>query len=436
MPRLPSRKLRVIMTAAHGASNSELIPLGGGAAICERLCSAWTQSADDIELTLVAPNNSPQPGVKLKYLDVLHGQAPSSLSEWQYAKFCREFEAAATEYILQQRPDVVLTHDIAEAPSFALLERYGIPCVPILHVDVVDFFCKMYLKGVISPRRAEAFASCLRAYPVMPDILRLVFDKQAEATQFCPFLVVPSLGCQQIMLDTYPGLGPEKVAVIPWGAPPQSFTEEQILEASQELLGSLGITSSSPVICTLSRISPEKGLDRLLASLQYGQLQGQIPAGLTVVICGQAAYMQGQGFMRKLREQAQAITAARVVFAGHLAGPYKLAMLRRANLFVTASVHESYGLTTMEAMSASTGVLATDTVGSRQTVDDSCGCLLPIASLTPETMWEAIRQLFEHPDKLAQMGQAAYAKAAANPSSLATARLFDLLCQASATGVK
>lgn len=371
------RKLRIMMTAAHGAADSEKTPLGGGATICQYLCHYWAHNPG-VELTLLAPGSIPPEGVEFRRIDVLQGRSPASLSEFPYASFCRKFESATTQAILQAQPDVVLTHDIAEAPTFALLARWGIPCVPILHVDVLDFFCRMYLHEWITPQQAEKLARRLRPYPIVPDILRLVFDKQAEAAQFCPRLVVPSPGMAPILTSTYPELNSERVLCIPWGAAPQPYAPDRVAQAAQDMNRRLGISSEDRVVCMLSRISPEKGQEVLLQALLEGPVPDLLQQRVVVVICGAAAYMQGPSFMRRLRQLAQQLRPkVRVIFPGHLGGLDKAAMLTRAQVFVSASHHESYGLTTMEAMSYATPVLGLETPGTQATINADCGILIP-----------------------------------------------------------
>lgn len=396
------------MTAAHGGYGSESVPLGGGAAICERLCASWAGQ----DVTLLAPGPNPPPGVRYLRVDVLEGRAPSSLHELAYASFCRRFETALTETILRERPDVVLTHDISEGPTYAALARYGIPCVPILHVDVVDFFCRMYLHEKVAPWRAETVMRTLRPWPVVPDLLRLVFEKQAEAAASCPNLVVPSQGMAEVLQREYPEMPAGRVAVVPWGAPDHTPAAEP-----------LDLPLDGPVVVTLSRISPEKGQDVLLQALAVGEERGEVPPGLAVVICGDPAYMGGPAFMRRLRGLAARLRQVRVLFPGHLGGGRKRAILERADVFVSASRHESYGLTTMEAMAAGAPVLAVDTPGSRETVDPSCGRLVP----TGADLWPALRDLLADPQERARLSAGARRKAAEVTFSRAAARLLTLL---------
>ncbi|MCR4783219.1 MAG: glycosyltransferase family 4 protein [bacterium] len=483
--------LKVAMLAAHGGSNSNLVPLGGGAAVCERLVEAW-RNVSDLELTLIVPGsidgsnesvtdqptpsatspnetsynaalpepigkktkimkdpgaapminknsqnigqlsenpnntqNSPasvrtqaQPEAqeqaqaedtnshpsrfKLLRIPVLRaGERPCDLSEFRYAKFSRQFEKLATKKILELKPHVVLTHDISEGPNFKVLKANHIPCIPIFHVDVVDFFCRMYLGGRWSPKKCEHFWAKLRPYPIVPDILRLVFDKQADAVRTCPKLIVPSEGMKQVLLDTYgdkiKDLS-ERIEVIPWGAPVPRFTASQVIDAIPQINSEFNLNANDPVIVTLSRISPEKAQNKLLEALLWAEQVGKLPAHLTVFICGSASYMQGPRFFKKLRSMTEKLHKVRVIYPGHVGDLRKAALLARADVFVSTSCHESYGLTTMEAMQAGTPVVALDTPGARQTIKPHTGIIVENDIHPGPELWQAIHNILNNPD--------------------------------------
>ncbi len=121
------------------------------------------------------------------------------------------------------------------------------------------------------------------------------------------------------------------------------------------------------VIVTLSRLSPEKGIERLLAAVPHVDARGK---RLRVFICGGAAYMKGRAYERKLRRLAERVTTSRVEFTGHVVGAEKSALLQRADIFVSPSRHESYGLTIAEALAAGCRVISHHHYGAEGEVVD------------------------------------------------------------------
>ena len=61
-----------------------------------------------------------------------------------------------------------------------------------------------------------------------------------------------------------------------------------------------GVPHDARVLLTLSRISPEKGQDLLLEALLEWERRDDFPQHpLWLFVCGDAAFMQGQRFLRK-----------------------------------------------------------------------------------------------------------------------------------------
>ncbi len=424
---MADKNLKIAMLAAHGGSDSNKIPLGGGAAICERLLQAW-ENVDGLQIILIVPGYykaknstatlssegsisefvSTETGQKESASKVTtiqipllkENETPCNLSEFRYAKFCRQFEKASTKKLLELKPDIVITHDISEGPNFKQLNKHKILCIPIFHVDVVDFFCRMYLKEYVTPQKCVNLWEKIRFLPIVPDILRLVFDKQADAVQYCPKLIVPSQGMKQILLDTYGDNDnlSSKIEVIPWGSPTPQFGYSEVEDAIPQINSEYNLNPDDPVIVMLSRISPEKAQNKLLEALSWGEQIGRMPSNLTVFICGTASFMQGPRFMRKLKEVGKNLKRVRLIFPGHIGGLKKAAILSRATVFVTTSKHESYGLTTMEAMQQGTPVVAIETPGAIQTIRPHTGIIVPRQGYTAQKLWHEIYNILINPN--------------------------------------
>jgi glycosyltransferase involved in cell wall biosynthesis len=338
--------LEVLYSAAH-ADFPDTEPLGGGKAVADYLIREWREH-QPFALTILSPKSL---GLRLP-------KSLAQLSELEYARFCREFERAATAEILKRDPQrcAVLSNDISEGPEFAAIGERGYRVVTIFHVDVVEYFTRFYLRGLIRPETAARF----RWFGVMPNVLRLVFEKQYQCVRHSGRIVVPSAPMKQMILRCYPWCTPEKIVVLPWG-------DVSLHDTAGMAVIPYPVTDDEVVIVTLSRLSPEKGIERLLTALPHADAHGK---KLRVFICGGAAYMKGRAYERKLRRVAERVTTARIEFTGHVVGAEKAALLQRADIFVSPSRHESYGLTIAEARAAGCRVVSHSHYGAEGQVVD------------------------------------------------------------------
>src|SRR5579859_253137 len=163
-------------------------PLGGGAMVGLQLARHWQP---DGTWRLVVLGSGPEaPAAGLEYARLAGREEEIvELGELAYARFCLEFEEQTTEWILSRRAalkpgeTVVVVNDISEGPTLADLREAGYPIVSIWHVDVVDYFNKLYLRRFVAPERLTRIHERLRAMGVewvLPDVLQLIFDKQRE----------------------------------------------------------------------------------------------------------------------------------------------------------------------------------------------------------------------------------------------------------------
>jgi glycosyltransferase involved in cell wall biosynthesis len=348
----------VIYTAAH-AEFPDSEPLGGGKAVADWLIREWSRE-QQLQFSILSPRSV---GLTLS-------KPLTRMSELEYAHFCREFERVVTARILErdQTRCIVLSNDISEGPDFATLGARGYRLVTIFHVDVVEFFTKFYLHGAVRPERLARF----RQFWLLPDVLRLVFEKQYDCVRNSAHLIVPSSPMRELILRCYPGREPQKVVVLPWG----NINEN---DAARPAATPHSIGEDEFVIMTLSRLSPEKGIERLLATLPHLEPHN---LGLRVFICGAPAYMRGRAYERKLRRLAAKVKNARVEFTGHVTGELKTSLLRRADLFVSASRHESYGLTIEEARAAGCRVISHPHYGASGVIVDCADTRALAAAIT------------------------------------------------------
>jgi glycosyltransferase involved in cell wall biosynthesis len=339
--------------------------------------------------------------------------------ERSYARFCRAFEHAATREILRHDPAevTVLANDVSEGPDFALLAARGYRLFTIYHVDVVAYVTALYGRGWLAPETTVRWARRLRR--VLPDMAALVWEKQAASVRASCGLVMPSEGMRDVLRRCYPECPPEKIHVLPWGI----WNAEESGDA-EALRREYGVPRQAHVLLTLSRISPEKGQDRLLRALAEWERRPDFPQRpLWLFICGEAAFMRGRQFLGELRALAARLRRTRVVFPGYVSGSRKQAFFSLADLYVFPSRHESYGLTLLEALAAGVPAVAVDTAGARSVMRAEFGALVAPADLLP-----AIGRLLAGEAERRRMGRAAKAFAASQHFADRAAALARILC--------
>lgn len=157
---------------------------------------------------------------------------------------------------------------------------------------------------------------------------------------------------------------------------------------------------AGPVICTVARLEPQKGVEFLIRAMP-AVLQRLPAARLRIA---------GDG---PLRGRLEALchrlgVAARVEFLGWRQDV--AAVLAEADLFCVPSLWEGFGLTLVEAMAAGRAVVASRVDGIPEVVEDGVtGTLVPPAD--PAALAAALAGLLEDPDRLDRMGAAGRARA-------------------------
>src|SRR5581483_1565882 len=222
----------LVFIGAHLGYALDNVPLGGGAMVGLQLARRW---AGREGVQLIVLGSGPHPPCKdIEYVRL----APQKeelvrLSELGYARFCDEFAEASIEFLeknlarLPPGQSCVVLNDISEGPDAGRLAAAGYPVVSIWHVDVVDFFNKMYLHGLVAPRRwtrAYDRVAALGLSGTVPRVLRLVFEKQRQAVAHSRLLVLPSSQMAETVRDCYGHLfrgmvdpWSSRLMVLPWG---------------------------------------------------------------------------------------------------------------------------------------------------------------------------------------------------------------------------
>jgi glycosyltransferase involved in cell wall biosynthesis len=150
------------------------------------------------------------------------------------------------------------------------------------------------------------------------------------------------------------------------------------------------------ILLFLGRLHPVKGVDLLLEA--WARLQGSHPRWrLRIVGPGDADYL------RKLKEQADALGLERVTFAGPLYGEEKGEAYRSADLFVLPTHSENFGVAVAEALAAGVPVVTTKGAPWSGLVEHRAGWWVDIdAEYLRRALDEAMSK---DPHALAEMGE-------------------------------
>ncbi|MBI3289524.1 MAG: glycosyltransferase family 4 protein [Elusimicrobia bacterium] len=425
---------RLVFVASHVGYPMDRTPLGGGAMVGLQLVRHWRPDAGWSLTVLGSGPDIPVPGCDYHRLAGREGGLVD-LGELDYAAFCRDFEEQTTQWLLTRKTEyppretVVVVNDVSEGPTLASLAQAGYRILSIWHVDVVDYFNKLYLRRIVAPEKLTRLHERMRAIGadwILPDMLNLVFEKQRETVYHSGRMIVPSRAMADTLMRCYGdliGYGElsSRIVVVPWGVwadAPGPADENR----AAELREYHEIGPDTTVLITLSRISPEKGVHLLLEGLRLLEVNGRLAGrDVRLFICGEPAFMMGQAYGRKVRQAAAKLKKVKVVFPGYLDGAAKRAYFRLGDLFVSPSIHESYGLNVVEAMHAGLPVLASDHYGVRDTLPSDAGRLVhyPSPKKAPPLLASALLEMIADRARLKKMGEIARTAAESMPFSSA-----------------
>lgn len=434
---------QVVFVGSHIGFPMERTPLGGGAMVGLQLARHWA-GCGGFGLTVLGAGPEP-PAETMAYVQLpAKGPAPdlTRFSEREYAAFCGDFETATTGHVLRN-PDafppsrtVVVVNDISESPDVRRLAGAGFRIASIWHVDVVEFVTRIYLGGILRPERLTRLFAHIEGRGLaglLPSILRLIFDKQKRAVESSSLMILPSRQMAEAIERCYPRSGNgggsvrERVLVLPWGGWNEAVPEDRVSVESSRLRAHYQLRPDTRVLMTLSRISPEKGIHLLLEALR--RLEGSAAKDLDVClfVCGEPAFMRGAAYGRRVRRAAERLRRFRVFFPGYLSAWEKAAYFRLGDLFVSPSLHESYGLTLVEAMQAGLPVLASDHYGVDEILDPAYGRKVSYerAGERAGNLAAALEELLADKTRLVAMGRKAREAASRMEFSGAARRLLD-----------
>jgi 1,2-diacylglycerol 3-alpha-glucosyltransferase len=215
-----------------------------------------------------------------------------------------------------------------------------------------------------------------------------------EFMQKCQHIVIPSESMKEILIRNY-GLE-ERYTVIPTG-----MDLEPYRCANWKSLRNEKGWQDKTVLISVGRLAPEKNWDTLLQA--FAKVCSQLPNLQLVLI--------GDGPAKETLEalSAELGIAEHVTFTGPLPFAEVPCYLKAADAFTFASVTETQGLVTMEAMAAGLPVVAVDGSGTRDIVDHSEQGIL--VENNPDALAEGIKKLLSDPQQMKHFSSNALKKA-------------------------
>lgn len=163
----------------------------------------------------------------------------------------------------------------------------------------------------------------------------------------------------------------KSVTVIPNGVDLAEFDSLPLPEAAEE---QWPVLRDKRVLLFLSRLSPEKGLDRLIPAWKQITSRPSFSDAILVL-----AGPDGRGYERVVRNLIQEHDIENsVLLTGMVTGPEKLALMNRADVYVLPSYSEGFSMSILENLAVGNPVLITPGCNFPEVVEAGAGiCVEP-----------------------------------------------------------
>ena len=212
--------------------------------------------------------------------------------------------------------------------------------------------------------------------------------------QKCQHIIIPSESLRDILVRDY-GLH-ERYSVIPTGTNLEPF-----LNADGKALRAEKGWQKETVLISVGRLAPEKNWETLIQA--FAKVHAEHPGARLVLI--------GDGSARQSLEAlaAEIGIADRVTFTGPIPFEEIPRYLKAADLFAFASVTETQGIVTMEAMAAGLPVVAVDGPGTRDIVQN--GKQGYLVKNDPDALAKKLNQLLSDSQRIKRFSNQALKRA-------------------------
>ena len=283
-----------------------------------------------------------------------------------------------------------------------------------------------FLLGQVAARKAEDFNLPLvftyhtryREYshylPLEQDFVKRAIDRwMGDYMRRCQHIVVPSESIKRVVAEDY-GIA-DRVTVVSTGVNLKPFQQAD----SQSIRQALG-WGNDTVLISIGRLAKEKNWETLLNAV-VPVLKARDDVRLVLI---------GEGDQRKaLETQAKKSgVAGRVSFTGKVRFQDVPAYLKAADLFCFASITETQGLVTMEALAAGLPVVAVDASGTRDVINSGQEGLL--TTNDSAALAQALETILDNPDLAQRFRENALKKARSLDSVHQAEKMVEVYAQA------
>lgn len=295
-----------------------------------------------------------------------------------------------------------------------------LPPENIFHLSLrnsLDVFSARKLARIIREKRVEiVHAHAGRDYSTASLAVRLAPQAKLVLTRHVLFplkrlqkfalsnvskAVAVSSGVEANLQKTFP---PEKVATIPNGIEIERWTNANHKIARKAFRFENDIPSGAPLIVTIGELKPLKGQEDFILAAQA--VVEKFPRARFAIVGKDNSF--DQNFRRKLKRLVKVFGLEnRFLWLDWVENTAEI--LHAADVFISASRSESFGLAILEAMASAAAIIATETEGAKEILDAETGVLTPVEN--PLKLAEAICRLLEDKKRREFLGGNAQIKA-------------------------
>lgn len=273
-------------------------------------------------------------------------------------------------------------------------EKLGIPLVFTHHTRYQDYVQSMGLSE---------------------ELVRELIERQlADYMEKCQHVIVPSASIKQMVEETY-GIR-ERVTVIPTGIDLTPYQEANGRSIRQQR----GWGDDQRIIISIGRLAAEKNFTTLIEAMP--PIMEKHP-DVRLAIVGEGP---DKSALQKLAKKLN--VADRVEFVGRVPYAEIPNYLKAADIFSFASITETQGLVTMEAMAADLPVVAVEASGTSDIVEHEKDGLL--TRNDSRDLAAGLNRLLQDRDLAERLRQGAKAKADSFETLTVTEKMIDVYQQA------